>query len=138
MGGAKDVGEVDARDYVIWRKGSAPPRVQMVATGRATAGEIGKLLLVIDSAVLRAPSVLQTIELYNFETQQWVPSHRAPIFSDSTMFSVEIVDGHSYVEARTGQTKARFTWDYTGSDQSRRFGVAIDQINWVAYPRSDQ
>jgi hypothetical protein len=67
-----------------------------------------------------------------------MPAHQAPVDSDSKMYTVEIVDGLAYVEPRTGQTMARLTWDYTGSDQSRKFGVAIDQVNWVAYPRSDR
>jgi hypothetical protein len=138
VGVAKYLREPEGRAFQLWRAPGGPARVQMVATGRATVGEIGKLLLVIDSAVLRAPSVLQTIEIYNFKTQQWMPAHQAPVYSDAKMYAVEIVDGLAYVEPRTGQTMARLTWDYTGSDPSRKFGVAIDQINWVAYPRSDR
>lgn len=133
-GGLEDLGGVDALDYQIWRRSFDPPRVQMVATGQATTNEIGHMILVVESAALQAPSVIQTIELWNYDTRRWERVSRLRIRREHVATIVELENAAPYLSPQGDRTRARFTWAYTGSDQSRPFGVSIDQINWAVYP----
>ncbi len=89
-------------------------------------------LIVSLEATATTPSLTQTIEMFNWNTQQYeqVDSSDAS-FNNDTVFSKDVTAGITrYVDPDTGAVRSRFGWRATGLVLQYPWTISIDQVKW--------
>jgi hypothetical protein len=131
-GGVAELANSDDSD--LWLRRSTTDtqsRIEFEVSAVSPVANPSSLAVVLEGSVLARSPVIQTIELFDFNTGSWelVDSREASRMTDSTV-EVEVADNTSrFVEVDTLQMKARIHFQSTTPRQ--RFASYTDQFAWT-------
>lgn len=108
------------------------PNVQMAAAGTTTPGALTELKVIVRSFCTAAPFAVQTIEAFNFSTNQYdvlPPGEFVPNTSE-TLYEVTITSGASNYLSGSGDLQMRVNWFDRGA-LTPAWVAGADLVGWV-------
>ena len=120
------------RPGAVLTTGQAPIRIQL--DGQAPGGTASAVQFTIEGSAASA-AINQRIEMFNFATGQWVQvDSRAATTVDSTVVVDVTLGSSGFVEASTGNVRARLSWKAQGPVVAYPWNARVDYVRWVITP----
>ncbi len=133
-GGLADLFESDdqyllIRPWFVLTTTEAP--VQVLVEGASPYDTVSELRFVLEAGV-SFPNIRQSIDLFNFQTNQWELVDARPGTVGDTVVEVTVsMDPSRFVQPGTGLVRARLRWKESGPILAYPWLARIDQVGWT-------
>lgn len=108
--------------------------VQVVVTGTARSlSRYSDLRLELEAHV-SSPNLRQTIELYDYQSGQWVNLDTTMGTSSDSVRTAIAPDPSRFVQFLTNEVKARLSWKPAGLVNAWPWTASLDQVQWTVTP----